>query len=351
IVDNDGGVLAQRLIDELADDPLVWLEITDETDAERKVSVGVYDGAFILAPDFTQKLSEGEFYDLVRMIAPLSVTGAGPLSETISAAVVDIWLEQVTTATLTEKLVQLPQEEVLTVRELIERVQEEYPYEDIIALEKTEVTSAVPDKQNTVELSPFDYAIFIFALFAYFTVAFSSEWALSVTTLPMKERIKAHRSQVITISTASQLANVVVCLLFYLLMCVGYYFVLGGIAWQLVLKGALLMAIYLVVVNSMALIVTQLVSNLMQMIVAQTMVGVLQMLLMSTLLFNTQVTALLERIMQVFPGYHLMTILKEQKSWKGFLVMAAAWMAVSVLLSGITNRDTNTGALHWMGKA
>lgn len=338
----DGSALSKKLMDKIKDNKHINLTLMKKDDAKRFVASGRYDGAFIILEEFTTQLENGEFYHTIEFISPMITTSAYPISEVISAQVIDVWLEQIVKMELADayKNAENPS---ITEKELDEIVN---GYQgnstQIVNIEQIDIksNSIVIEEKTT----PFDYGINIYAALIFFLIALSGGWIFLNLNKGQNERLTSFNIKPAFACLASQLVVALICLICFIPIIFYLSSLVKSQSIFVVTRSMLSMLIFLIGACGMTLFFANFVSNISQFIICETTIGIIHLCL-SPIIISASDNMLLNKLSLILPSRFLVESIYDIKSLILLIIVSFIWILLSTIAITSRSRFTKAKAL------
>ena len=301
IVNEDGGEFSEVFIVKVKENEQINLIILNREQAIRQVSVGKLDGAFVLLKGFSDKIEDNNFADIIEFICPSVTTSAYPVSEIAASGVIDIWLDKLVENELIRLYEGLGNDVSVELYEVLNKIDNEFRTDDIIKIEYIGERKYFYDEKDS---APIDRSVGVYASFVIFAVMFSGEWVFNIKKKGLQSRFISVNTNLPLVCLASQLANVMVSLVFFvpLIAFFTFYFHLSFyIGFHLIIG----MLLYLLCICSMAFVVSIFSDNLTQLIIAGTSVSIINILLSSLLMPLPQWAGTASAAAKILPGTYI----------------------------------------------
>lgn len=327
IVDEDGGEFAQIFIDKIENNKQVEVIILDREKAVKQVSTGKLDGAFILDNNFSEKISENDFINIVEFISPTVTTSAYPVSEIVSSEIIDLWLMQIVKNTLYDLYEDLGDDADPNYRDSIDKAWDNYEYEDIITLEYVGEKDIEYTSQDT---SPIDKAVGIYAAFVIFAIMLSGEWVFNIKQIDLQNRFISNNTDLTYVCLGSQVASALVCMVFFIPLIIFLAIYLSAEAYVAIYL-TIGMLLFVLCICSIAFIVSTFAENLTQLVVIGTSISIINILISSLAMPLPSWAGAAGVAAKVLPGTYLLGCYYNNMQMIALAVVTICWAVIGYL--------------------
>lgn len=330
----DGSPLSEKLIEKITDSKHINLTLMPKDDAKRFVASGRYDGAFIILEEFTTQLKQGEFAHTIEFISPMITTSAYPISEVISAQVIDVWLQQIVKMELADayKNAESPSITEKELNEIIDGYQDNS--NEIVDIEQIDI------KSNSIVLeekaTPFDYGLNIYATLIFFLVALSGGWIFSALSKGQSERLTSFNLKPAFACLASQLVVAIICLVCFIPALFYLNSLMEGQSAFTMARSMISMFFFLIGACGMTLFFANFVSNLAQFIIYETAIGIIHLCL-SPIIVSASDNMFINKLSFILPSRFLVSSIYDTKSLILLITVSSIWILLSAFI--ITSRS------------
>ena len=336
IVNEDMSNYSSKFINKLEQDSLINLVLLDKETALRQVSTGRIDGVLVINKNFSYKLSKGEYDDILEIISPIFTTSIQPISEIVSMAVIDIWLDTVVDDTLYSMYKEYDGEIKLTYDKLINKLYDDVVKEDILKI--VYVSRNMVTKTKTIDpLMPYKKATGIFAGFALFVMILSSEWAFSFKNKSLSDRFISMGISFFKRCIASIVANISVFMIFYIILIISLSIIIGNLTFINGIVLTINMLIYLIGISAMALIVAILVSSINHLIIIGSTITIINLSLTPLTIDVQNKLFIYSTISKLLPGSYLLKATNSNYEWIMLMVVSIIWLILAYIIAFFIN--------------
>ena len=327
VVDEDGGEYAKMFIQKLNLNQLIDMKIMSREKALKQVASGKVDGAFVLIEGFSEKINDNDFNEIIEFMTPTVTTSAYPVSEIVSAEVIDIWLAKLVKNRTYELYNEFGDRALISYDEILTRIETMYIEDDIISIELVG-NENIEEAPN--EMPPADKAVGVFAAFAIFAIMLSGEWIFNLQKRSLQNRFISANTSLAAACLGSQAAVVLVSMLFFLPLATFIYLYLN-LELQLVLYLLMGMFLFSSAICLMAFTISTLVENLTQLVVLGASISIMNILISSLALPAPNWEANQSIFSKMLPGTYLAGCYEITSKLYVMSFLAIVWLAISYL--------------------
>ena len=326
IVDEDGGEYARLFVKQIKKNEQIDLKLLSREKVIKQVAIGRIDGAFILANGFSDKVANNDYHDIVEFISPSVTTSAYPVSEIVSSEIIDLWLAQLVENYLIKLHNSLGDRAVMSVNDILDKMIIQYKEDDIIKMELIGDSTVV----NKIDLSPVDKAVGIYAAFVIFAIMLSGEWVFNIKNQSLQSRFISHNTSLTFVCLGSQIASVLVSMLFFIpyMVFVRFYFLFDFHVISYLTLGMLL---YLICICSISFIISTFAENLSQLIVVGTSASIINILISSLIIPLPDWSIAAKSISKVLPGTYLLGCYNDPDQILKLFLVTICWLVIGYL--------------------
>jgi len=327
IVDEDGGEFAEKFIEQISKNEQVEVTLLDKDKAVKQVSTGKLDGAFVLDKDFSEKIEDNDFEDIVEFISPTVTTSAYPVSEIVSSEIIDLWLMEMVENTLIELHKELGDDAALGYNGVIDNAKNEYLLDDIITIEYIGDSGDIVTKKNN---TPIDKAVGIYAAFVIFAIMLSGEWIFNIKQKDLLKRFKSNNTDIAYVCLGSQVASALVSMVFFipLIVFLGIYL---AAELYVVVYLTIGMMLFALCICSIAFIISTFAENLTQLVVVGTSVSIINILISSLAMPLPNWASAAGAAAKILPGTYLLGCYDDRVQLLMLTIVTLCWASIGYL--------------------
>lgn len=327
IVDEDEGEFAEIFIEQISNNKQVDVILLKKDKALKQVSTGKLDGAFIIDKDFSDKIEDNDFENIIEFVSPTVTTSAYPVSEIVSSEIIDMWLIQLVENALYDLHNDLGDLALVSYDEVIKNSKGDYSREDIIMIEYIGDDKEIMSERIN---APIDKAVGIYAAFVIFAIMLSGEWVFNIRQKDLQNRFISNNTNIIYVCLGSQVASTLVSMLFFmpLIVFLGIYLSAGfSVAFYLTL-GMLLFALC---ICSIAFIISTFTENLTQLLVVGTSVSIINILISSLAMPLPTWASAAGAVAKILPGTYLLGCYENKLQLLLLAAVTVFWVVLGYL--------------------
>ncbi|ETP73714.1 putative membrane protein [Lachnospiraceae bacterium JC7] len=321
IVNEDKGMLGEHLIDILSSEEGFEFNLTTYDEAVKEVAGNKAQGMIEILPDFSEKISKGEYESLVQITVMADSYNMTTFTEMVINDVIKVWSEKLAEKRIGE-IEGVKQEDL---NEFSRQTKDVWKKESLLDIQSVMGKEGIVQKEETF------FGIRWYAAFAMFYLCISGTWMCNYSSTGLLRRVAVKNGKIPLLFTFQSLPGVVVALL-------GFIPVLATSGHGNPLMVFLAFGIYICSSATLALIICC-ISGKFSNLVLISPVSTMAVSLFSGLLCELPDWAKIwDTASAIFPGHWLYNGIFQKRFFAGSVLVFAGWFMIGIFISWIFSK-------------